>query len=255
MGEPGAWGNFKGMMRGEVDASMLEAFHRAGSSVYDLADEVEEKRQLLCLAGRSPWQFPMQFQTELLCSWNALVLQSLGDRLLLDDYMSDPATEGLVPSATLEQAERFYGQVGSWLVAARMASASDRYRVRRALPAVLPMWDGGPRPAGHLRVLQSMCDFLLGRLTPVVGWYRDLEATKAAHTSAHRAMQELLAEADARSDYADHLLVAPSDELLHTADTELQRSLSKLFALGQYAATPGLLRDVVAPASRHPQLR
>ena len=250
MAEPGAWGNFKGMMRGEIDAAMLEAFRRAGSSVYDLADEVEEKRQLLCLAGRSPWQFPMQFQTELLCSWNALVLQSLGDRLLLDDYVSDPETEGLVPSDTLEQAERFYGQVGSWLVAARMASASDRYRVRRALPAVLPLWDGSRRPPGHLRVLQAMCDFLLGRLTPVVGWYRDLDVSKSSHAATHAAMQELLAEADARSDYADHLLSAPSDELLRTADAELQRSLSKLFALGQFAAMPGLLRDAVTPGLR-----
>lgn len=250
MGEPGAWGNFRGMMRGEVDASVLEAFRRAGSSVYDLADEVEEKRQLLCLAGRSPWQFPMQFQTELLCSWNALVLQSLGDRLLLDDYMSDPVTEGLVPSSTLEQAEHFYGQVGSWLVAARMASASDRYRVRRSLPGLLPVWHPGRRPPGHLRVLQSMCDFLLGRLTPVVGWYRELDPAKSSHASAHAAMQELLAEADARSDYADHLLVAPSDDLLRTADAELQRSLSKLFALGQYAAMPGLLRDAVSPGAR-----
>ena len=237
-------------MRGEVDAAMLEAFRRAGSGVYDLADEVEEKRQLLCLAGRSPWQFPMQFQTELVCSWNALVLQSLGDRLLLDDYMTDPGTEGLVPSSTLEQAERFYAQVGSWLVAARMASASDRYRVRRSLPAVLPLWDGGRRPAGHLRVLQSMCDFLLGRLTPVVGWYRDLDAAKSSHASAHAAMQELLAEADARSDYADDLLAAPSEELVRTADVELRHSLSKLFALGQYAAMPGLLRDAVAGSAR-----
>ena len=246
MGEPGAWGNFKGLMRGEIDASILEAFRRAGSGAYDLADEVEEKRQLLCLAGRSPWQFPMQFQTELLCAWNALVLQSLGDRLLLDDYVSDPETEGLVPSATLIQAERFYGQVGSWLIAARMASASDRYRVRRALPTVLPRWDASSRPAGHLRVMQTMCDFLLGRLTPVVGWYRDLPAAKSSHEASHAVMQELLAEADARSDYADDLLIEPSAALHRTADAELQRSLAKLFALGQYAAMPGLLRDAVS---------
>ena len=248
MGEPGAWGNFKGLLKGEIDATMLEAFRRAGSSVYDLADEAEEKRQLLCLAGRSPWQFPMQFQTELLCSWNALVLQSLGDRLLLDDYLTDPDTEGVVPSVTLEQAERFYGQVGSWLVAARMASASDRYRVRRSLPAVLPKWVGGGRPAGHLRVLQSMCDFLLGRLTPVVGWYCELPAGKPSHEQAHAAMQELLAEADARSGYADGLLVDPSPALARTADEELQRSLAKLHALGQFAAMPGLLRDALSVA-------
>jgi hypothetical protein len=55
-----------------------------------------------------------------------------------------------------------------------------------------------------------------------------------------------LAEADARSDYADDLLLAPSAALQRTADAELQRSLSKLFALGQYAAMPGLLRDAVS---------
>ena len=250
MGEPGAWGNFKGLMRGEVDASMLEAFRRAGSAVYDLADEVEEKRQLLCLAGRSPWQFPMQFQTELLCAWNALVLQSIGDRLLLDDYLADPETEGLVPSATLEQAEQFYAQVGPWLVAARMTSASERYRVRRRIPAALPPWEGSARPAGHLRVLQSMCDFLLGRLSPVVGWYRQLPVVKSSHEDTHAVMRELLAEADARSHYADQLLADPADELLSLADAELQRSLAELFALGQYAAMPGLLRDAVAQGVR-----
>lgn len=242
---PGAWGSFTAVLRGEVDASLLEAFRRAGSTVYDLADEVDEKRRLLCLAGRSPWQFPMQFQTELVCAWNALVLQSLGDRLLIDDYLAEPDTEGFVPAETSEQAERFYGQVGAWLVAARMSSASAGFRVHRAVPAELPRWSAGVRPDGHLRVMQSMCDFLLGRLNPVVGWYRQLPLEKESHRETHEAMQELFAEADARSDYADQLLVQPAMPLLRTADEELQRSLAKLFALGQYAAMPGLLRDAL----------
>jgi hypothetical protein len=112
---------------------------------------------------------------------------------------------------------------------------------------VLPSWESVRRPAGHLRVLQSMCDFLLGRLTPVVGWYRELPNEKSSHSASHAAMQELLAEADARSEYADQLLVSPTDELWRLADAELQRSVHKLFALGQFAAMPGLLRDAVTP--------
>jgi hypothetical protein len=244
--QPGAWGNFIGMLRGEIDAGVLEAFRRAGSGVYDLADEADEKRRLLCLAGRSPWQFPLPFQTELLCAWNALVCQSLGDRLLLDDYRQNPATVGLVPPATFETAERFYGQVRGWLVAARMAADSDRFRTRGPLPAALPRWSAD-RVIGatRIRILQSMCDYLLARLDPVVGWYDDLHDDKETHARTHDAMRQLFAEAQARSDYSDELLVDAEPQLLGLIDRELQDAFAKLHALGQYAAMPGLLRDAL----------
>ena len=244
---PTAWGNFTALLRGEVEAGVLEAFRRAGSGVYDLADEVEEKRRLLCLAGRSPWQFPLQFQTELLCSWNALVFQSLGDRLLLDDYKQDPSSVGVVPEATYEQTERCYGQVRSWLVAARMASSSEGFRVRGSLPVPMPhLSGGGEARAARVRVLQSMCDFLLGRLDPVVEWYQELGDDRESHRRTHDAMAQLYAEATARSEYADDLLADPQPPLLELADADLQASVAKLHALGQYAAMPGLLRDAVA---------
>jgi hypothetical protein len=244
--QPGAWGNFVAILRGEVDAGVLEAFRRAGSGVYDLADEIDEKRRLLCLAGRSPWQFPLPFQTELLCAWNALVCQSVGDRLLLDDYRRNPATPGLVPPATFETAERFYGQVRGWLVAARMASNSDRFRTRGPLPTLLPRWsEDGAIGGARIRILQSMCDYLLARLDPVIGWYTDLDDDKPSHDRTHDAMRELFAEAQARSDYADELLVEAEPALLTLVDHELQDAFAKLHALGQYAAMPGLLRNAI----------
>jgi hypothetical protein len=244
--QPGAWGNFVALLRGEVDAGVLEAFRRAGSGVYDLADEVDDKRRLLCLAGRSPWQFPLSFQTELLCAWNALVCQSVGDRLLVDDYRQNPATEGLVPPATFETAERFYGQVRGWLVAARMASDSERFRTRGPLPAVLPRWSrDGSIGQARIRVLQSLCDYLLGRLYPVIGLYGDLHDEKTSHDRTHDAMRELFAEAQTRSDYADDLLVEAEPALLGLIDRELQDAFAKLHALGQYAAMPGLLRNAI----------
>ena len=244
--QPGAWGNFVAILRGEVDAGVLEAFRRAGSGVYDLADQVDDKRRLLCLAGRSPWQFPLSFQTELLCAWNALVCQSIGDRLLVDDYRQNPATQGLVPPSTFETAERFYGQVRGWLIAARMASQSDRFRTRGPLPAVLPRWaHDASIGLARIRVLQSMCDYLLGRLDPVVGWYTDLPDGKTSHDRTHDALRELFAEAQARSDYADELLVEAEPSLLVLIDRELQDAFAKLHALGQYAAMPGLLRDAI----------
>jgi hypothetical protein len=244
--QPGAWGNFVGILRGEVDAGVLEAFRRAGSGVYDLADEVDEKRRLLCLAGRSPWQFPLPFQTELLCAWNALVCQSVGDRLLLDDYRQNPLTQGLVPPATFETAERFYGQVRGWLIAARMASDSERFRTRGPLPALLPRWSSDPAMAvARIRILQSLCDYCLARLDPVMGWYLELRDDKVTHAETHDAMRQLFAEAQARSDYADDLLVEAEPSLLGLIDRELQDSFAKLFALGQYAAMPGLLRNAL----------
>ena len=248
-GQPGAWGNFVAILKGEVDAGVLEAFRRAGSGVYDLADEVDEKRRLLCLAGRSPWQFPMPFQTELLCAWNALVCQAVGDRLLVDDYRNDPATQGLVPVETFESAERFYGQVRGWLVAARMAAHSERFRARGPLPAGLPRWAHvDALVAPRIRVLQSMCDFLLARLDPVLGWYDDLDDDKPSHARTVDGMRQLFAEAHARSEYADDLLVDADPQLLGLVDRELQDAFVKLHALGQYVAMPGLLRDILERA-------
>ena len=226
---------------------MLEAFRRAGSGVYDLADEVEEKRRLLCLAGRSPWQFPLSFQTELLCSWNALVFQSLGDRLLLDDYRHDPSTVGTVPSATFEQAELFYSHVRGWLVGARLAGASEGFRLRTPVPATLGGWvRHGPQDV-RVRVLQQMCDYLLGRIDPVVAWFSELDGKdpKPAHRRTHDAMRQLLSEASTRSDYADDLVGGADAAALRLADEELRDSLARLHALGQFAAMPGLLRDQV----------
>jgi hypothetical protein len=245
---PSAWSNFTSLVRGEVDAAVLEAFRRAGSGVYDLADEVEEKRRLLCLAGRSPWQFPLSFQTELLCSWNALVFQSLGDRLLLDDYQHDPRTVGTVPPPTFDQAEHFYGHVRGWLVAARMAGSSESYRLRTPLPAPLTGWTADASRADRVRVLRPMCDFLLGRLDPVVDWFAALDEhdPKPVHRRTHDVMRQLRAEAGARSEYADELAKGGDHQVVALADEELRDALARLHALGQYAAMPGLLRDRLA---------
>jgi hypothetical protein len=90
-----------------------------------------------------------------------------------------------------------------------------------------------------------MCDYLLARLDPVLGWYDDLHDDKPAHARTLDGMRQLFAEAQARSDYADDLLVEAEPQLISLVDRELQDAFVKLHALGQYAAMPGLLRDIL----------
>jgi hypothetical protein len=58
-------------------------------------------------------------------------------------------------------------------------------------------------------------------------------------------MRELFAEAQARSEYSDDLLLEAEPQLAGLIDRELQDAFAKLHALGQYAAMPGLLRDAL----------
>jgi hypothetical protein len=63
---PSLWGQLLARLQGEVPADTLEAYRRA-------------------------------------CSWNAFLLQTLGDQFLDADYRANPASVGFVPPVTAEQ--------------------------------------------------------------------------------------------------------------------------------------------------------
>ena len=50
-------------------------------------------------------------QAEFACTWNAFVLQTLGNAFLDADYRDNPATVGFVPPITADQVLRFYSPV------------------------------------------------------------------------------------------------------------------------------------------------
>ena len=146
------------MLRREIPADSLESFRRAGAGVYGAYLQAEQQRQELAARHVHPWQAPAGTATQLLCTWNALVLQTLGEALLDADYRADPSTVGYLPAVTAEQAWAFFAQVEPWLARARQAAVSPGYRIADdvELPAVLPPWvrvEPCPRP--HLDAMLS----------------------------------------------------------------------------------------------------
>ena len=237
-----AWGSLAARLRGEVDAAVLEAFRRAGSAVYDLADHAEEMRLRCNVDECSPWEADPGVQAQLLCSWNAFVLQMLGDRLLLADYESDPRSEGLVPPVTLQQAERFYAEVHRWMVAARLAAANREFRLAGPLPAEMPTWLPVERPRNHLIVMHSVALELCARTDLALRAFPP-DDPREDHQITTTRMRELLAEALARIEFAGSMLADLPVELLPRTDLELQKAMRSLYRLGQYEAMPFLLRN------------
>lgn len=181
-------------------------------------------------------------QAEGLATWNAFVLQVLGDRLLLEDYEVDPSTVGFVPQTTLTQAERFYSRVSPWLVAARMAHANREYRLPVDLPVPMPKWLAGPRPPTHVEVMYTVGLQLVARVDLAMDAYDDADDQRA-HREAQGLMREMVTEALTRLDYVGEILTDLPERLRARVDNELQRALVRLSDAGQYVAMPGLLRD------------
>jgi len=134
------WKRLLCRLQGEISADTLEAYRRASLSVFDLLDQMEQERMSLAAEGKSPWTIPSARQTALVCTWNAFVLQTLGNAFLDADYRDNPPTAGFVPPITADQVMRFYSPVESWLTRAQEALANPDYQLDVAIPVELPAW-------------------------------------------------------------------------------------------------------------------
>ena len=94
---------------------------------------------------------PLNTQAQLLCAWNAFVLQTLGDQFLEADARLEPATAGFVPPVTADQVMDFYSQVEGWVSRANQARSNSAYRLDVQVPADLTTWTKvEPCPKAHL---------------------------------------------------------------------------------------------------------
>src|SRR5439155_1010049 len=75
-------------LTGEVAASALESYRRAGVVVYDLREQLDRLRLESVIHGEDVWDVESAAQAALLCGWNAFALQVLADMLLAADYES-----------------------------------------------------------------------------------------------------------------------------------------------------------------------
>jgi hypothetical protein len=86
------------MLRGERNASDLEALQTAGVGIYQELGRAEQERAQLVATERDLWTAPPSLGAHLLATWNAFVLQSLAAGLL----DADPGTVGYVPQVTFD---------------------------------------------------------------------------------------------------------------------------------------------------------
>jgi hypothetical protein len=234
--KPSVWGQVRAWVQDEVPATMLEAYRRAGGSVFELVDRVKARREACIADGFDPWTIPSAVRAELLCAWNALVLQTLGDALLDTDYAADPATAGFVPPATAEQALMYYAAVEGWLDRAQQAHASPDYVLDVEVPASLPPWTAERHLPALLRALAAVGEHAAAAMAMLPQTVPD----PGRQTQLH-AIRETFAAARSKAASAQALReTGPTPDKRARAEWYAREAMELFFHLGQLVADPML---------------
>ena len=228
-------------VHGEVSAEQLEAFRQAGSGAYDLYLDADRARSQLALSGTHPWQAPEPTAYQLLCTWNAHVLQSLGTALLDADYAAMPSTRGFLPPVTAQQAWAWFEQVQPWITAARQAAAGG-LDLPANLPADLPEWViVEPCPKAHLNAMLTVATGLGELLEASLATVSGLPCPEAQAPRLAR-IRQLAVAAQSAVEYCQGLAHARADERLHELiEQRLHAALELQYHLGQIIALAGLV--------------
>ncbi|NUP46375.1 MAG: hypothetical protein HOW97_03535 [Catenulispora sp.] len=235
------WTRVVAALHGEVSAATWEAYRDAGQAVFDVLAENEEQRKaevgeqsVGAVSGR-------------VATWNALVLQLLGEALMDADYAADPKTVGFLPKVTAEQVGRVLTQVEPWLALARQGQADPSLDLTTTvhLPAVLPAWvKVEPCPPAHLAAMIAASARIAGYAEAALA-----DAAADPRQAEHLPqLRQMWAEADTAGRYAEALLRPGASQELHEAiEDKLRRALEVWYRLGQLAADPRLHNQ----AARH----
>jgi hypothetical protein len=230
-------------MRGEVSASTVEAYRRAGGAAYQEMTDAEELRASLAASGAGLWGASPGEGSRLLCAWNAFALQTLGDELVEADYRADPGTVGFLPPVTAEQAAAFLGEVEQWSSRARRAAHDATYDITAevALPVPLPGWvKAEPCPRAHLDAMLAAARAMRGRAEAALA---DLVRTGPPRggEDAERRLRGRVAEASSVVEYGEALWSPDASATVHErAENSLRRGIAAYYELGQLLAMPVL---------------
>ncbi len=239
---PGLWTRLVAHLGGEVPATTLEAYRRAGAGVYELLSEVELRRADVALEGGHHGSADRTSRTLELCAWNAFALQLLGDELLAGVYRAKPSTVGFVPPVTAEQAHAFYGQVEGWLSRAHQALSNPNYRLDVEVPAELPGWsETQDCPREHLEALVAAARRLYQRAATALDDAARSQPSGEGQDLA--SLRELLAIVETAIGYADRLHRGDvDDEQVHERiEASVRHAIETAYLLGQVVAMPELL--------------
>ncbi len=244
MNKPGIWSKLVAFAQGEVNTELLEAYRRAGSTIHEQLDRAEKHRFDLKVAGKNPWEASDTAQLELLCTWNAFALQSLGDEFLDADYKFQPVTAGFAPRVTADQVQAFYGQVEGWLSRARQASSNPKYTVDVTLPASLPPWtEVEPCPRPHLEAMMAALKLIRLHAEAALIVFEG-DSTPPEKLEAHQRLRQMAAEANTKADYVDRLWQPNASLALHERIEEhAKKAVEIYYQLGQYVSMPRLLEQ------------
>lgn len=248
---PGIIGKLVAIAKGEVPADTLEAYRRAGQSVYDLLKQVEDRRLELKIQGLNPWTVNPSNQVQFLCAWNAFVLQTLGDQLLEADYQADPSTAGYVPPMTAEQALAYYSQVESWLNRAHQAQCNPDYHIDEYLPADLPPWEESEScPNTHLDGMVAATRLIRTHAEAAIATFEAETIPKDKQPTIHQIRQRLAA-ANSEADYAEQLWKPNVPQSVHpNIERHAKAALESYYQLGQILAMPQLLEHQSSVATQ-----
>ncbi len=231
-------------LHGEVAATTVEAFRRAGSVAYQNMTDAEELRAALAASGGGLWAANPAQASRLLCAWNAFALQTLGDELVEADYRADPRTIGYLPPVTAEQAAAFLGEVEHWSARAERAAADDGYDVTAeiALPVPLPAWvKVEPCPPAHLAAMLAAASAMRGRAEAALADLIRTAPPEGKQAAAGR-LRGMAAEADSVTSFGESLCSpGVSGEVHERVENSLRRGIEAYYRLGQLLAMPALL--------------
>lgn len=241
MTSPGLFGQLRAMLSGEISAQTLEAYRRAGLAVHELHADTDRRMEELKAAGSTTWSTTTATQAERAFTWNAFVLQTLGDEFLDADYRLEPSTSGFVPPVTSQQILSFYSGVAGWLSLARQAQSNPDYVPDVDLPAELPPWsEVEPCPRSHMEGMLAATRILRTHAEAEMAGVEET-APPPEHERALRVLRERFAEANAKADYAERLWATrPPAELHEQIEIRAKEALATYFELGQLAAMPTL---------------
>ena len=205
-------------------------------------DHSEAHRARATEEGKNAWTLQAATKAEILCTWNAFVLQTLGDRFLEADYEGDANTVGFVPAITSDQILRFYTQVEGWLNRAQQAHYNPSYKLDIYVPAELPPWsEVEPCPNAHLfgmlEAMRAVRDHTQAALT----FLNDSPPQNDVQEKQRDRIRQQHASAMTKARYADDMMSGnPSREIHELVEEHVKDAIEKFYLLGQLLAMPEL---------------
>lgn len=241
---PSLMTKLRSALHGEVAADEVKAYRRAGGLVFEDFLNAEKLREQMIGLGVSPWSAPVGQLSQLVCTWNAFVLQTLGEQLVAADYEADPGTVGYLPRVTAQQATIFLGEVETWHARAQRAAVERGYDVAGecALPAPLPRWVAvEPCPRAHLTAMLATARAVRDRAEAALADFARAEVPAGDQARADQ-VRGMIASADSAVAYAESLWTPKATERVHQrVEDSLKRGIETYYLAGQLLAMPGLL--------------